>query len=180
MLIRKSILYSSIIAATIVITSCSKTDAPTSPTQSTKPDIPADVQAQMVQAEQYERLIQAMDPYVTQDASGAYVFDVAGFGAQHASLPTDDQKVVDELTGGIAVANQKIQEANQPGVAAKISTYYYWWGWKDCFSELSAVYMLSVLEHYAYPVWFWAQYYYYHNGRFCVCHPWVGGIWISS
>ena len=137
---------------------------------------------EQAKAAQYEQMIAAMDPYVTQTKDGQYVFDEAGFKAAHSSIAGSDLETVLNLQKGIPIANQKIQEMNESPAIAKIEFYWYWWGYKECYSELSAVYMLDLMSRsgYAYPIYLWAQYYYYHYSRFCINHTWAGGIWITG
>ncbi len=178
----KSLLLVSALAFMLVIVGCSNEESPTQAVQHQESDIPADVQQQMQLAEQYERLIEAMDPYVTEGQDGQYAFDEAGFVSQHASLPESDQQIVGQLKDGIPIANQKIQELNQSGAAAKVWFQWYWWGYKECYSEYSAEWMLDLMSRsgYAYPLWYVASRYHYSYGYFCIGHTWAGGVWITT
>jgi len=141
----------------------------------------AEIEKFTSQSKMYEAMIDAMDPYVSQNGDGTFVLDYEAFlSSQGQSLTAEEMEIAQNFNSGISVVNQKIQEAAQSGTAAKIWRTYRWWGYQDCFSELSAINMLEVIKMVMPPLWFWANYYYYHYSYFCICHPWAGGIWISS
>lgn len=145
----------------------------------------ADSMAQLAEFEaqsaRYELWVGKMDPYVTKTESGEYVFDEAEFTAQYGLITGSDKTIVHDLKGSIPIANQKIQELSESGVAAKIWFKWYWWGYKECYSQLSAEYMLEFMNSVTQlkPFWAWAKYYHYYYGYFCINHSWAGGIWIT-
>ncbi len=141
-----------------------------------------DTEAQEAQARLYEAWIARMDPYVTQNADGTYMFNEAAFADMYGRLADSDRIVVTGLQKCIPVVNAKVKESVPSGGAAKIWFQWYWWGYKECYSQLSAEYMLDLAQVsvYGYPAYVWAKYYYYHYGQFCIYHTWVGGMWISA
>ncbi len=164
-----------------MIQGCSENDKVVEPVVQEQSDIPVDVQQQLAQAEQYERLIAVMDPYINQSASGEYVFDEAGFAATQASLPVDDQTVIIQLKEGIPVVNQKLQDLIESDIAAKVWFRWYWWGYKECYSELSAEYMLDAMQFsmWGLAIYPAAKWLHYHFGYFCIYHTWAGGVWAN-
>lgn len=147
------------------------------------PALDRDTQGQMADAERREYWIAQMGSFVTQSDDGTYVFDEAGFTAAYGSLPDTDQAVFNELKQCIPIANQKVREMPLSDGMAKLTFSRYWWGYKECYSELSAEYMLDFMQisAYGYPAYVWAKYFYYNYGRFCVNHSWLPpAIWITA
>lgn len=139
---------------------------------------PAPIEQQVTPQEHW---ITAMDPFVTQGTDGMYTFDEVAFGDAYGVLVDSDLVVVAELKASISVANQKIREDTLTGSLAKIWFYRYWWGYKECYSELSAEYMLDLMSIsvVTWPAYFSAKSYYYRYGQFCINRSWVGMVWIT-
>lgn len=175
------LLLLSALAFMLVIVGCSQEESPTQSVPDQESEVPADVQQQMKLAEQYERLIEAMDPFVSQAENGQYVFDEAGFASAQSLLSGSDQQIVNQLRDGISIVNEKVQELTESGAAAKIWFQWYWWGYKECYSEYSAVWMLDLMSRsgYGYSLWYYASRYHYSYGYFCIGHTWAGGVWIT-
>ncbi len=162
----------------VPIVGCSQ--KPTEPMKDQEPvQDPAIVAAEQ-QAKLYEAVIAKMDKYVTTNADGTFNSDYQGFLSAN-QLTGDEMKVADELNKGILVVNQKILEMANTGAVAKVWFQRYWWGYKECYSELSAEYMLDgmLLTIYGLAIYPSAKYLYYHFGYFCIYHTWIGGVWAN-
>ncbi len=185
----KSLLLVSALAFMLVIVGCSNEESPTQAVQNQESDIPADVQQQMQLADQYERLIEAMDPYVTEGSDGQFTFYEAGFVSQHGSLPASDQQIVNQLRDGITIVNAEIgkDRSGQPNALGSYCNYY-WWGKKCCYwgdqaQQLifamtvgSGISGFGLLAGYA----GWAQYLVWKYGMFCLNGMWGGPVWLTA
>lgn len=80
-----------------------------------------------------ERWIAAMDPFVTENADGIYVFDEDAFNDMYGELVDSDLVVVTELKASIPVANQQIKHRTLNPEAAGSACWWYWWGQRCCY-----------------------------------------------
>ncbi len=171
-------LVGAVAVVVMIIVACSQ--QPTEPVTSANSEASDQVADHEALAKQYEKVIAAMDPYVTEQPNGEYVFDEAGFAATNASLPADEQQLVSELKDGIAIVNQKLPELKSEAYA-KVWFRWYWWGYKECYSELSAEYMLDAMQFsiYGLAIYPAAKWLHYTFGYFCIYHTWAGGVWAN-
>ena len=127
----------------------------------------------IAQSESYQNMIKSMDPFVAQSPEGEFKFDENGFIANNSDV--GNSGIFIDLKQGINIVNQKIDEQRRSGVAAKIWYQWYWWGFKECYSEYSAHVMIDFLSRggwASYALYYAADYYHYHYGYFCLYRYW--------
>ncbi len=187
------VLFSVLFTATL-FTGCDNQDTPVEPTQSAEPTVPADIRQYQDEAEQYERVISMMDPYVTQTKAGIYVFDESGFAANQAVLSAEEQAIVDELHSSIAIVNAEISKGHREStIALGYYCNYYWWGHRCCYTGPTAAQLANALTGAGVSaVWFpyfgavsaglgsILQACYIAWDGFCLNGSWIGGFWITS
>lgn len=100
-------------------------------------------------AQQIQKWIDRMDPYVSQLADGTFSIDYASFQQQYPNLTPEDQATVEGLRDGIPAQNEYVL-TNGGGKGNSVESaacWTWWWGAKCCFSgndAETAIYLVSI------------------------------------
>jgi len=148
----------------------------------------AELAAFTVQAKLYQKLIDEMDPYVTENKDGTYSFDSVGFQAVSQNFNDDDKVVINDLKKGIPIVNGMILK-NSASKTLGSACWWYWWGQRCCYWGSTAHYYVMVLAMggpipvfgWGYAVFAaWAGYFTNVYGGFCFNRTWAGGVWLTT
>lgn len=143
------------------------------------------------QSQAYENMIEAMDPYVTENQDGTYRFDADAFMATNSKMNELGNKVYSNLAKGIPVINQKILAEKRSSGSTALSSYcnYYWWGACCCYTGSQGWSIVSIvtISSWAPPPLKWISrslavylgWYMSVYGGFCLNQSWIGGQWIT-
>ncbi len=151
----------------------------------------AEIDKFATQSQTYENMIEAMDPYVTENTDGTYKFDSESYMAKYPKLEVDVQATYDELTKGIPIVNQEILAEKRTGVSSALGSacWYYWWGKRCCYWGDTGWKIVSLLNAGAFlpppfnyvvgGLGIYLAYYMSVYGGFCLNQSWVGGQWVT-